>query len=228
MDQIFGVTLLALQLLSCVLIYKSVKNKNYTTYKFPRCGRRSYIFERFTKFGLVCCFILTSITVLLILFDPEFGGAFVMLPLGFLGWYLCLFMYLDCKNFYLQTTPEGMMWANFLAISHHAPYKDIVKFTYNSRNSGDIGIDLTWLVVKTACGGTLRFDPILTDAGLLMAQLAFRLRKGYWARIDSPEDQREIQEYLETTKRHVNISFKFLVALLNMFLKRSQSSRSWH
>ncbi len=35
MDQIFGVTLLALQLLSCVLIYKSVKNKNYTTYKFP-------------------------------------------------------------------------------------------------------------------------------------------------------------------------------------------------
>ena len=71
-------------------------------------------------------------------------------------------MYLDCKNFYLQTTPEGMMWADFLAISHHAPYKDIVKFTYNSRDSGDIGIDLTWLVVKTARGGTLRFDPVLT------------------------------------------------------------------
>ena len=161
MDQIFGVALLALQLLSCVLIYKSVKNKNYTTYKFPRCGRRAYIFEEFAKFGLVCCFILNSITVLLILFDPEFGGAFVMLPLGFLGWYLFLFMYLDCKNFYLQTTPEGMMWADFLAISHHAPYKDIVKFTYNSRDSGDIGIDLTWLVVKTARGGTLRFDPVL-------------------------------------------------------------------
>ena len=120
------------------------------------------------------------------------------------------------------------MWANFLAISHHAPYKDIVKFTYNSRDNVDIGIDLTWLVVKTARGGTLRFDPILTDAGLLMAQLAFRLQKGYWARSDSPEGQREIQEYLETTKRHVNISFKFLVALLNMFLKRSQSNRSWH
>ena len=208
MDQIFGVTLLALQLLSCVLIYKSVKNKNYTTYKFPRCGRRAYIFERFAKFGLVCCFILTSITVLLILFDPEFGGAFVMLPLGFLGWYLCLFMYLDCKNFYLQTTPEGMMWANFLAISHHAPYKDIIKFTYNSRDNGDIGIDLTWLVVKTARGGTLRFDPILTDAGLLMAQLAFRLQKGYWARSDSPEDQREIQEHLENDKETCEYLFQ--------------------
>ena len=201
MDQIFGVTLLALQLLSCVLIYKSVKNKNYTTYKFPRCGRRAYIFERFTKFGLVCCFILTSITVLLILFDPEFGGAFVMLPLGFLGWYLCLFMYLDCKNFYLQTTPEGMMWANFLAISHHAPYKDIVKFTYNSRDSGDIGIDLTWLVVKTARGGTLRFDPLLTGAGLLIPQLAFRVENGYWAKNADPEDQQLLQNFIDEPEK---------------------------
>ena len=201
MDQIFGVALLALQLLSCVLIYKSVKNKNYTTYKFPRCGRRAYIFERFTKFGLVCCFILTSITVLLILFDPEFGGAFVMLPLGFLGWYLCLFMYLDCKNFYLQTTPEGMMWANFLAISHHAPYKDIVKFTYNSRDSGDIGIDLTWLVVKTARGGTLRFDPLLTGAGLLIPQLAFRVENGYWAKNADPEDQQLLQNFIDEPEK---------------------------
>ena len=201
MDQIFGVTLLALQLLSCVLIYKSIKNKNYTTYKFPRCGRRAYIFERFTKFGLVCCFILTSITVLLILFDPEFGGAFVMLPLGFLGWYLCLFMYLDCKNFYLQTTPEGMMWANFLAISHHAPYKDIVKFTYNSRNSGDIDIDLTWLVVKTARGGTLRFDPLLTGAGLLIPQLAFRVENGYWAKNADPEDQQLLQNFIDEPEK---------------------------
>ena len=201
MDQIFGVTLLALQLLSCVLIYKSVKNKNYTTYKFPRCGRRAYIFERFTKFGLVCCFILTSITVLLILFDPEFGGAFVMLPLGFLGWYLCLFMYLDCKNFYLQTTPEGMMWANFLAISHHAPYKDIVKFTYNSRNNGDIDIDLTWLVVKTARGGTLRFDPLLTGAGLLIPQLAFRVENGYWAKNADPEDQQLLQNFIDEPEK---------------------------
>ena len=201
MDQIFGVTLLALQLLSCVLIYKSVKNKNYTTYKFPRCGRRAYIFERFAKFGLVCCFILTSITVLLILFDPEFGGAFVMLPLGFLGWYLCLFMYLDCKNFYLQTTPEGMMWANFLAISHHAPYKDIVKFTYNSRDSGDIGIDLTWLVVKTARGGTLRFDPLLTGAGLLIPQLAFRVENGYWAKNADPEDQQLLQNFIDEPEK---------------------------
>ena len=201
MDQIFGVALLALQLLSCVLIYKSVKNKNYTTYKFPRCGRRAYIFERFTKFGLVCCFILTSITVLLILFDPEFGGAFVMLPLGFLGWYLCLFMYLDCKNFYLQTTPEGMMWANFLAISHHAPYKDIVKFTYNSRNSGDIDIDLTWLVVKTARGGTLRFDPLLTGAGLLIPQLAFRVENGYWAKNADPEDQQLLQNFIDEPEK---------------------------
>ena len=105
-----------LQFLSCVLIVKGIKNKNYTTYKFPRCGRRAYIFETFAKFGLVCCFILTSITVLSILFDPEFGGSFVLLPLGFLGWYLCLFMYLDCKNFYLQTTPEGMVWANFFPL----------------------------------------------------------------------------------------------------------------
>ena len=201
MDQIFGVTLLALQLLSCVLIYKSVKNKNYTTYKFPRCGRRAYIFERFTKFGLVCCFILTSITVLLILFDPEFGGAFVMLPLGFLGWYLCLFIYLDCKNFYLQTTPEGMIWANFLAISHHAPYKDIVKFTYNSRDSGDIGIDLTWLVVKTARGGTLRFDPLLTGAGLLIPQLAFRVENGYWAKNADPEDQQLLQNFIDEPEK---------------------------
>ena len=201
MDQIFGVTLLALQLLSCVLIYKSVKNKNYTTYKFPRCGRRAYIFERFAKFGLVCCFILTSITVLLILFDPEFGGAFVMLPLGFLGWYLCLFIYLDCKNFYLQTTPEGMMWANFLAISHHAPYKDIVKFTYNSRDSGDIGIDLTWLVVKTARGGTLRFDPLLTGAGLLIPQLAFRVENGYWAKNADPEDQQLLQNFIDEPEK---------------------------
>ena len=201
MDQIFGVALLALQLLSCVLIYKSVKNKNYTTYKFPRCGRRAYIFERFAKFGLVCCFILTSITVLLILFDPEFGGAFVMLPLGFLGWYLCLFIYLDCKNFYLQTTPEGMMWANFLAISHHAPYKDIVKFTYNSRDSGDIGIDLTWLVVKTARGGTLRFDPLLTGAGLLIPQLAFRVENGYWAKNADPEDQQLLQNFIDEPEK---------------------------
>ena len=201
MDQIFGVALLALQLLSCVLIYKSVKNKNYTTYKFPRCGRRAYTFEGFAKFGLVCCFILTSITVLLILFDPEFGGAFVMLPLGFLGWYLCLFIYLDCKNFYLQTTPEGMMWANFLAISHHAPYKDIVKFTYNSRDSGDIGIDLTWLVVKTARGGTLRFDPLLTGAGLLIPQLAFRVENGYWAKNADPEDQQLLQNFIDEPEK---------------------------
>ena len=100
------------------------------------------------------------------------------------------------------------MWANFLAISHYAPYKDIVKFTYNSRNNGDIDIDLTWLVVKTARGGTLRFDPILTDAGLLMAQLAFRLQKGYWARSDSPEDQREIQEYLESDKETCEYLFQ--------------------
>ena len=201
MDQIFGVALLALQLLSCVLIYKSVKNKNYTTYRFPRCGRRAYIFEEFAKFGLICCFILTSITVLSVLFDPEFGGAFVMLPLGFLGWYLCLFMYLDCKNFYLQTTPEGMMWANFLAISHHAPYKDIVKFTYNSRDSGDIGIDLTWLVVKTARGGTLRFDPLLTGAGLLIPQLAFRVENGYWAKNADPEDQQLLQNFIDEPEK---------------------------
>ena len=201
MDQIFGVALLALQLLSCVLIYKSVKNKNYTTYKFPRCGRRAYTFEGFAKFGLICCFILTSITVLSVLFDPEFGGAFVMLPLGFLGWYLCLFIYLDCKNFYLQTTPEGMMWANFLAISHHAPYKDIVKFTYNSRDSGDIGIDLTWLVVKTARGGTLRFDPLLTGAGLLIPQLAFRVENGYWAKSADPEDQQLLQNFIDKPEK---------------------------
>jgi len=200
-DQIFGVALLALQLLSCVLIYKSVKNKNYTTYKFPRCGRRAYTFEGFAKFGLICCFILTSITVLSVLFDPEFGGAFVMLPLGFLGWYLCLFIYLDCKNFYLQTTPEGMMWANFLAISHHAPYKDIVKFTYNSRDSGDIGIDLTWLVVKTARGGTLRFDPLLPGAGLLIPQLAFRVENGYWAKNADPEDQQLLQNFIDEPEK---------------------------
>ena len=156
---------------------------------------------------------MTSITVLSVLFDPEFGGAFVMLPLGFLGWYLCLFIYLDCKNFYLQTTPEGMMWANFLAIAHHVPYKDIVKFTYNSRSSGDIGLDLTWLVVKTARGGTLHFDPILTDAGLLITQLAFRLQKGYWARSDSPEDQREIQEYLKNDKENIVFSRSLPVCL---------------
>ena len=201
MDQIFGVALLALQLLSCVLIYKSVKNKNYTTYKFPRCGRRAYTFEGFAKFGLICCFILTSITVLSVLFDPEFGGAFVMLPLGFLGWYLCLFIYLDCKNFYLQTTPEGMMWANFLAISHCAPYKDIVKFTYNSRNNGDIDIDLTWLVVKTARGGTLRFDPLLTGAGLLIPQLAFRVENGYWAKNADPEDQQLLQNFIDEPEK---------------------------
>ncbi len=85
MDQIFGVALLALQLLSCVLIYKSVKNKNYTTYKFPRCGRRAYIFERFAKFGLVCCFILNSITVLLILFDPEFWWCICYVAFGIFG-----------------------------------------------------------------------------------------------------------------------------------------------
>ena len=206
MDQIFGVTLLALQLLSCVLIYKSVKNKNYITYRFPHCGRRAYTFEGFAKFGLICCFILTSITVLSVLFDPEFGGAFVMLPLGFLGWYLCLFIYLDCKNFYLQTTPEGMIWANFLAVSHQASYKDILKFSYDPR--GDFDTDLTWLVVKTNHGKTLRFDPILTDAGLLMAQLAFRLQKGYWARSDSPEDQREIQEHLENDKETCEYLFQ--------------------
>ena len=124
-----------------------------------------------------------------------------MLPLGFLGWYLCLFIYLDCKNFYLQTTPEGMMWANFLAISHHAPYKDIVKFTYNSRDSGDIGIDLTWLVVKTARGGTLRFDPLLTGAGLLIPQLAFRVENGYWAKNADPEDQQLLQNFIDEPEK---------------------------
>ena len=39
--------------------------------------------------------------------DPEFGGAFVMLPLGFLGWYLCLFIYLDCKNFLFADDTRG-------------------------------------------------------------------------------------------------------------------------
>ena len=81
-----------------------------------------------------------------------------MLPLGFLGWYLCLFMYLDCKNFYLQTTPEGMMWANFLAVSHQAPYKDIVKILPMTHAIAEtIDTDLTWLVVKTSSWRYLAF-----------------------------------------------------------------------
>jgi len=182
-DQIFGVTLLALQLLSCILIVKSVKNKNYITYRFPRCGRRAYTIESFAKFGLICCFILTSITVLSVLFDPEFGGV----------------IYLDCKNFYLQTTPEGMIWANFLAVSHQASYKDILKFSYDPR--GDFDTDLTWLVVKTNHGKTLRFDPLLTGAGLLIPQLAFRVENGYWAKNADPEDQQLLQNFIDEPEK---------------------------
>ena len=93
------------------------------------------------------------------------------------------------------------MWANFLAISHHAPYKDIVKFTYNSRNSGDIDIDLTWLVVKTNHGKTLRFDPLLTGAGLLIPQLAFRVENGYWAKSADQEDQQLLQNFIDEPEK---------------------------
>ena len=204
-----ALVLVVTQILSCVLIIKGHRNWNYLCYKFPYRGTKDGFSGFISKVVLVLCGIMTSISILLIKYDPNFKDSpvwFLFLISG--GWYVSLALYLDRKNFYLQTTTEGISWANFLAISHHAPYKDIVKFTYNSRNSGDIDIDLTWLVVKTARGGTLRFDPILTDAGLLMAQLAFRLQKGYWARSDSPEDQREIQEYLENDKETCEYLFQ--------------------
>ena len=48
------------------------------------------------------------------------------------------------------------------------------------------------MILKTQ-HGTLRFDPKLTNAGLLTPQLAFRLTTGYWAQHDHSDDQDKIQ-----------------------------------
>lgn len=188
------------QTLSCVLIIKGHRNWNYLCYKFPYRGTKDGFSGFISKIALVLCSIMTSISILLIKYDPNFKDSpvwFLFLISG--GWYVSLALYLDRKNFYLQTTPEGMIWANFLAVSHQASYKDILKFSYDPR--GDFDTDLTWLVVKTNRGKTLRFDPLLTGAGLLIPQLAFRVENGYWAKSADPEDQQLLQNFIDEPEK---------------------------
>lgn len=186
------------QILSCVLIIKGHRNWNYLCYKFPYRGTKDGFSGFISKIALVLCGIMTSISILLIKYDPNFKDSpvwFLFLISG--GWYVSLALYLDRKNFYLQTTPEGISWGNLLSISYDASYEDIAKFSYETR--GVYG--LTWLVVKTNRGKTLRFDPLLTDAGLLIPQLAFRVENGYWAKSADPEDQQLLQNFIDEPEK---------------------------
>lgn len=186
------------QILSCVLIIKGHRNWNYLCYKFPYRGTKDGFSGFISKIALVLCGIMTSISILLIKYDPNFKDSpvwFLFLISG--GWYVSLALYLDRKNFYLQTTPEGISWGNLLSISYDASYEDIAKFSYETR--GVYG--LTWLVVKTNHGKTLRFDPLLTDAGLLIPQLAFRVENGYWGKSADPEDQQLLQNFIDESEK---------------------------
>ena len=186
------------QILSCVLIIKGHRNWNYLCYKFPYRGTKDGFSGFISKIALVLCGIMTSISILLIKYDPNFKDSpvwFLFLISG--GWYVSLALYLDRKNFYLQTTPEGISWGNLLSISYDASYEDIAKLSYETR--GVYG--LTWLVVKTNHGKTLRFDPLLTDAGLLIPQLAFRVENGYWAKSADPEDQQLLQNFIDEPEK---------------------------
>ena len=186
------------QILSCVLIIKGHRNWNYLCYKFPYRGTKDGFSGFISKIALVLCGIMTSISILLIKYDPNFKDSpvwFLFLISG--GWYVSLALYLDRKNFYLQTTPEGISWGNLLSISYDASYEDIAKLSYETR--GVYG--LTWLVVKTNHGKTLRFDPLLTGAGLLIPQLAFRVENGYWAKSADPEDQQLLQNFIDEPEK---------------------------
>ena len=186
------------QMLSCVLIIKGHRNWNYLCYKFPYRGTKDGFSGFISKIALVLCGIMTSISILLIKYDPNFKDSpfwFLFLISG--GWYVSLALYLDRKNFYLQTTTEGISWGNLLSISYDASYEDITKFSYETR--GIYG--LTWLVVKTNHGKTLRFDPLLTGSGSLIPQLAFRVENGYWAKSADPEDQQLLQNFIDEPEK---------------------------
>ena len=186
------------QMLSCVLIIKGHRNWNYLCYKFPYRGTKDGFFGFISKVVLVLCGIMTLISILLVKYDPNFKNApvwFLFLVSG--GWYISLALYLDRKNFYLQTTTEGISWGNLLSISYDASYEDITKFSYETR--GIYG--LTWLVVKTNHGKTLRFDPLLTGSGSLIPQLAFRVENGYWAKSADPEDQQLLQNFIDKPEK---------------------------
>lgn len=186
------------QMLSCVLIIKGHRNWNYLCYKFPYRGTKDGFSGFISKVVLVLCGIMTLISILLVKYDPNFKNApvwFLFLVSG--GWYISLALYLDRKNFYLQTTTEGISWGNLLSISYDASYEDITKFSYETR--GIYG--LTWLVVKTNHGKTLRFDPLLTGSGSLIPQLAFRVENGYWAKNADPEDQQLLQNFIDKPEK---------------------------
>lgn len=186
------------QMLSCVLIIKGHRNWNYLCYKFPYRGTKDGFSGFISKVVLVLCGIITLISILLVKYDPNFKNApvwFLFLVSG--GWYISLALYLDRKNFYLQTTTEGISWGNLLSISYDASYEDITKFSYETR--GIYG--LTWLVVKTNHGKTLRFDPLLTGSGSLIPQLAFRVENGYWAKNADPEDQQLLQNFIDEPEK---------------------------
>ena len=186
------------QMLSCVLIIKGHRNWNYLCYKFPYRGTKDGFSGFISKVVLVLCGIITLISILLVKYDPNFKNApvwFLFLVSG--GWYISLALYLDRKNFYLQTTTEGISWGNLLSISYDASYEDITKFSYETR--GIYG--LTWLVVKTNQGKTLRFDPLLTGSGSLIPQLAFRVENGYWAKSADPEDQQLLQNFIDKPEK---------------------------
>lgn len=186
------------QMLSCVLIIKGHRNWNYLCYKFPYRGTKDGFSGFISKVVLVLCGIITLISILLVKYDPNFKNApvwFLFLVSG--GWYISLALYLDRKNFYLQTTTEGISWGNLLSISYDASYEDITKFSYETR--GIYG--LTWLVVKTNHGKTLRFDPLLTGSGSLIPQLAFRVENGYWAKSADPEDQQLLQNFIDKPEK---------------------------
>ena len=186
------------QILSCVLIIKGHRNWNYLCYKFPYRGTKDGFSGFISKIALVLCGIMTLISILLVKYDPNFKNTpvwFLFLISG--GWYISLALYLDRKNFYLQTTTEGISWGNLLSISYDASYEDITKFSYETR--GIYG--LTWLVVKTNHGKTLRFDPLLTGSGSLIPQLAFRVENGYWAKSADPEDQQLLQNFIDKPEK---------------------------
>ena len=186
------------QILSCVLIIKGHRNWNYLCYKFPYRGTKDGFSGFISKIALVLCGIMTLISILLVKYDPNFKNTpvwFLLLVSG--GWYISLALYLDRKNFYLQTTTEGISWGNLLSISYDASYEDITKFSYETR--GIYG--LTWLVVKTNHGKTLRFDPLLTGSGSLIPQLAFRVENGYWAKSADPEDQQLLQNFIDKPEK---------------------------
>ena len=187
MIQVLGVGSLILFGISCIFLLYAQRNWNYRNLKYPYRGTK----DKFQGILANIILLLSSIPIIILsligIYIPEYPGTVIFLPAMNVGWYSGVYYYLSRKNFYLWTTPEGFSWSNTWGKKYQATYRNIHKYRYYAREG-----DLTWMILKTQ-HGTLRFDPKLTNAGLLIPQHAFRLTTGYWAQHDHSDDQDKIQ-----------------------------------